>query len=484
MKTVRFTLAAFALAALAACSTGPKYERPVVTVPAQWVVEAPWRESAPSDSIARGPWWQRFGDPQLDALEQQAMAASPTLAVAGARLAQARAQVNAASAGLFPQLNLNARIARSRISALRPLTNYNSPNQTTVQDDYQLAFGVAYEADLFGRVRGGVDAAQATAQQSAADFENVRLVLASDLAANYFNLRGLDIELDVLARSIALQRKALDLVTSRHDLGSTSGLEVAQQQALLDNTLTQVDVLRRQRSQFEHAIATLVGTPAPLFSMAPEASPRQPPALPIGVPSDLLERRPDIAAAERAVAAANAQIGVARAAYYPSIIINPLVGVDSNAISRLFDAPALLWSLGASLAQPLFDAGRTDANVAFARAGYEAAVGNYRRVVLTAMQEVEDGITGSAALDRALAQARQAVVSAEKVLSLANDRYEGGVASYLDVITAQQAQLNGQRLEAQLLGQRLLVSVFLVKALGGDWGGPPGVASRSLGSLR
>jgi multidrug efflux system outer membrane protein len=478
VSAARRGFAALSIAlALAGCATAPPYQRPVVNVPSEWKLEAPWRESAPNDSIARGPWWQRFGDPQLDALQQQAMAASPTLAVAAARLAQARAVVNSASAGLFPQVSLGTRVARQRISANRPLTNYASPNQTTIQNDYALSFGVAYEADLFGRVQGTVDVAQASAQQSAADFENVRLVLASDLAANYFNLRELDIELDVLARSIALQRRALDLVTSRHDLGATSGLEVAQQQALLDTTLTQVDVLRRQRDQFEHAISTLVGTPAPLFALAAEAGPRNPPVLPIGVPSDVLERRPDVASAERAVAAANAQIGVARAAYYPSIILNPAIGVDSNTLSTLFSAPSLLWSLGVSLAQPLFDGGRTDANVEFARAGYDAAVGNYRRAVLTAMQEVEDGIMGSAALDRALAQARQAVASAEKVLQLANDRYEGGVATYLDVISAQQSLLSAQRQAAQLLGQRLLVSVFLVKALGGDWAGP-GVAAR------
>jgi multidrug efflux system outer membrane protein len=472
----RLGLAGFALA-LAGCATAPAYQRPAVTLPAEWKVEAPWRESAPNDSVARGPWWLRFGDQQLDALQEQAMAASPTLAVAAARLAQARSQVDAATAGLFPQLSLSSRVARQEISANRPLTNYNSPNQSTVQNDFALSFGVAYEADLWGRVQGTVDVARASAEQSAADFENVRLVLASDLAANYFNLRELDIELDVLAQSIALQRRALDLATTRHDLGATSGLDVAQQQALLDTTLTQVDVLRRQRDQFEHALSTLVGTPAPLFALAAEITTRTPPAIPLGVPSDVLERRPDVASAERAVAAANAQIGVARAAYYPSFTLNPAVGVDSNSITKLFNASSLLWSLGVSLAQPLFDAGRTDANVAVARRGYEAAVGNYRRVVLTAMQEVEDGITGSAALDRALVQARLAIDSAGRVLQLANDRYEGGVATYLDVISAQQSLLNAQRQAAQLLGQRLLVSVFLVKALGGDWQGP-GVAGR------
>lgn len=462
-------MAGLALLALAGCAASPVYQRPAVEMPAAWKVEAPWRESTPNDSVARGPWWRRFNDLQLDALEERALAASPTLAAAAARLAQARATVDAASAGLFPQVGLSSRASRLKISPNRPLTNYSSPNLSTMQNDFALSFTVNYEADLFGRVRGTVESAQASAQQSAADFENVRLVLTSDLAANYFNLRELDIELDVLAQSIALQRKALEFATARHDLGATSGLDVAQQQALLDTTLTQVEVLQRQRDQFEHAIATLVGTPAPVFALAAETGLRTPPPVPLGVPSDVLERRPDVASAERAMAAANAQIGVARAAYYPSINLAPSAGLDSRTLSTLFDASSVLWSLGVSLAQPLFDAGRTDANVSFARSGYDAAVANYRRTVLMAMQEVEDGITGSATLDRALVQARRATVSSERVLQLANDRYEGGAATYLEVITAQQSLLSSQRQAAQLLGQRLLVSVFLVKALGGDW---------------
>jgi NodT family efflux transporter outer membrane factor (OMF) lipoprotein len=463
-----FTIAALALA-LAGCTTAPAYQRPLLNLPAAWKVEAPWREMAPGDGAARGPWWQRFGDAQLNALQEQALAASPSLAIAAARLAQARSNVDAASAGLFPQLALGGRAQRLEISANRPLTNYNVPNLSTVQNDFALSFSVAYEADLWGRVRGTVQAAQASAQQAGADFENLRLMLCSDLAANYFNLRELDIEQDVLARSIALQRRALELAAARHDLGAASGLDVAQQQALLDSTLTQVDVLRRQRDQFEHAIATLIGMPAPLFALAPETGPRVAPAIPLGIPSDLLERRPDVASAERAVAAANAQIGIARAAYYPSVTLAPLLGVDSRTLPTLFAAPSVLWSVGAALSQPLFDGGRADAGLAFARSGLDAAVANYRRVVLMAMQEVEDGILGSAALDRALAQAAQASLSAERVLQLANDRYQGGVATYLDVITAQQALLSSQRQAAQLLGQRLLVSVFLIKALGGGW---------------
>jgi NodT family efflux transporter outer membrane factor (OMF) lipoprotein len=298
-----------------------------------------------------------------------------------------------------------------------------------------------------------------------------RHILGADLASAYFNLRALDTELDVLSRSIALQRRSLELVTARHDLGAASGLDVAQQQALLDTTLTQVDVLRRQRAQFEHAIATLTGTPAPLFSIAPEVTVFEPPAIPLGVPSDVLQRRPDVAAAERAMAAANAQIGVASAAFYPSVMLAPSVGYESRDLSTLFNAPSLLWSIGVSAAQSVFDGGRVRANVDFAKAGYDVTVANYRRIVLTAMQEVEDGITGLAALDRASAQAQTAVASARRVLEMATGRYEGGASTYFDVITAQQALLASERQAAQLLGQRQLSSVFLVKALGGDWQG-------------
>lgn len=454
---------------LAACAAGPEYRKPALDMPAAWTVEAPWREGRPSDASAKGPWWQRFGDPQLDELEQRALSASPTLALAAARLAQARAALAAATAGLFPQAGLGVRDSRTRIAANRPLNNYAVPNASTTQSDYFTAFNVSYEADLSGRVQSGIEGARASAEQSAADLENTRLVLAADLATAYFNLRALDVELDVLSRSIELQRRLLALASARHDLGAASGLDVAQQQALLDSTLTQVDVLRQRRTQFEHAIATLTGTAAPLFALAPEVRVPAPPAVPIGVPSDVLERRPDVASAERAMAAANAQIGIAAAAYYPSIILGASYGDESRVLAQLFDAPSFIWSLGVSLAQTLFDGGRIRANTEAARANYEAAVAGYRRTVLTAMQEVEDGITGLAALERAHAQATTATASATRVFELATTRYEGGVATSLDVITAQQGLLNSERLAAQLAGQRLLTSVFLVKALGGDW---------------
>ena len=473
LKRVRLNACAGAMAALllGACAVGPEYSKPQIDLPVAWKVEAPWRVGAPNDGERKGPWWQRFGDARLNALEEQALAGSPTMALATARLAQSNAVLAATDAGRYPQIGISARDTRTRISANRPLTNNTSPNFTTTQSDYYGVLTASYEADFFGRVQRNVEGARASAEQAAADFENVRLLLTSDLATAYFNLRAVDIEIDVLMRAIKLQRDSLTYVKSRHELGAASGLDVGQQQTLLDNTLTQVDVLRRQRAQFEHAIATLTGTPAPLFALAPDIKAVLPPAVPIGVPSDVLERRPDVAAAERAMAAANAQIGVASAAYFPSISLGSFYGTEASTLEKLFLTPAYIWSLGFTLAQPLFDGGRIRANIENARAGYDAAVAIYRRVILTAMQEAEDGIIGAAALERAHTQALATVASATRVLELARARYEGGLGSSLDVITAQQTQLSSERQAAQLLGQRLLVSVFLVKALGGDWQG-------------
>ncbi|MBS0337654.1 MAG: efflux transporter outer membrane subunit [Proteobacteria bacterium] len=465
-------------ALLAACASGPDYRKPALDMPAAWKVEAPWRAGTPNDGAPKGPWWKGFNDPELDRLQEQALAGSPTLAIAGARLAQSRAALASVSAALYPQVGLAARDVRTRITENRPLTGYATRNFSVTQTDLAGTLTVGYEADLSGRVRRSIEGARATAQQSAADFENIRLLLTADLATAYFNLRALDIELDVLARSLELQRRALGLAATRHDLGATSGLDVAQQQALLDSTLTQVDVLKKQRGQFEHAIATLTGTAAPLFSIAPQVKLLTPPPVPVGVPSDVLERRPDVAAAERAMAAANAQVGVASSAFYPSIQLGGFAGREGRTLPLVFDAPSLIWSLGAAVAMPLFDGGRIQANVDNASAGYEATVANYRRVVLSAMQEVEDGITGLAALERAHEQALAATASAAKVLDLATSRYEGGISTYLDVITAQQGLLNSERLAAQLSGQRLLTAVFLVKALGGDWAGAQALATK------
>ena len=454
---------------LAGCVAGPTYVKPVPEVPPSWKVEAPWRAGRPADDAPKGPWWLRFGDPTLDGLVRRALEGSPTAALASARLAQARAVLASVSAAQMPQVGLNERAQRLRISENRPLTNYNSRNYSTIQGDFLLSMSVGYELDVAGRIQRQVEGAAATAEQVAADAENLRLLLTADVATAYFGLRAADAELDVVRRAVALQERALGLVRARYDLGAANGLEVAQQQALLDTTRVQVDLLRRQRGVFSNALATLMGVPAPSFELATELREVTVPDIPLGQPSDLLERRPDVAAAERAVAAANAQIGVASAAYYPSLVLGGAYGLQSRLLPTLFDAPSLLWSFGATAAQVLFDGGRLDANLEAARAAHAVTVATYRRVVLQAMQEVEDGITGLESLERASAQAQVAATSARRVLGLASARYEGGASGFLEVVVAEQAALTSERQATQLRGQRLLIAVFLVKALGGAW---------------
>jgi len=440
-------------------------------MPAAWKTVEPWRAGRPDDGVVRGNWWEIFHDQQLDSLETEAIGHNQDLAVARERLAQARAIVTVNRAPLFPQLDANAGAARNKISADRPLALYNFSNASTVQNDFTAGFSVHYEVDLFGAVRRQYEAARASEQQTRADLENARLVVTAEVAGDYLNLRALDAEIDVVRQNIAAQRRALDFVTSRHDMGVASGLDLAQAQAQLDSTVTQIDLLRVQREQLEHALAALTGAAAPEFAIAPALAPLAVPEIPIGVPSDLLERRPDVASAERAMAAANAQIGVAKAAYFPSVPLAGAYGVESNTLSSLFNAASNFWALGVAATGSLFDAGRLSANIDFAQAGYRATVASYRQTVLTAMQEVQDGLTGSANLSRAASEAAAAVRSAQRVVDLANDRYAGGLATYLDVVTAEQALLANQRLQVQINGQQVLTAVFLVKALGGGWQG-------------
>lgn len=459
---------------LAGCAVGPDYHRPSADIPPAWQPAAPWQEAVPGDAALKGNWWELFEDPALNPLVEQALAGNQNLRVAAARLEQARDQLTIARSALFPTVNLDASAVRSKDSANRPLAAYSTANQSTVQNDFSIGPSVGYELDLFGRVRREVEGASASAQQAEADFQNTRLVLMAALVTNYFSLRETDAEMDVVRHSLDLQRDALTFVSSRHDLGFATGLDLAQQQALLDASATQLELLQNQRAQFEHAIATLIGTPAPSFSLAPDATVPPLPALPLGLPSDLLQRRPDVASAERAMVAANARIGVARAAYFPSINLAPGLGVpsvgwESNALASLFTAPSQLWSIGLSASQTLFDAGKTRANVRFADADYTAAVATYRQTVLTAMEEVENGITGLGWLERAELQANASVRSAQRAFDIATDRYKGGVDTYLDVITAQQTLLTNQRQAVQIQGQQFSTAVFLVKALGGGW---------------
>jgi NodT family efflux transporter outer membrane factor (OMF) lipoprotein len=470
-------------AVLGGCAVGPDYHRPSAQVPDSWHAEPPWHEAAPGDAVLKGNWWELFRDATLTRLVEQALGNNQDLRVAAAHLQAARAQVTVTAAAQYPFVGLDAVAGRGRISADRPLAAYGTPNSSTTQNDFVLGASVNYELDLFGRVRRQVEGARASAAQAEADFENERLMLLAELAVDYFDLRELDAEIDVLRRSLELEHKALSFVTARHDLGFATGLDLAQQQALLESSETQIELLRKQRAEAEHAIATLVGTPAPNFALAPAADSAPLPSLPLGLPSDLLQRRPDVASAERAMAAANAQIGVARAAYYPSIDLvptfgGPSAGWQSNALSGLFKASSVFWSLGLSTTQTLFDAGKTRALVRVANADYTAAVATYRRTVLSAMEEVENGITGWSSLERASEQADSSVRDEQRAFDIASARYRDGVDTYLDVITTEQTLLTNQRQAVQIRGQQLSTAVYLIKALGGGWAQGASTAAR------
>ena len=463
------TVVASGAVLLSACTVGPDYKQPHADAPPAWHTDSYWRLAEPSHAPLTPDWWRSFGDASLDDFEQQALAQNQTLAAASAHYAQARATLANNKAQQVPEVDLGATAQRSRISQDRPLTNYGVPTHSTVQNDIRVGPTIDYDTDLFGRIRREIEGATASAQQSADDLANARLVLTTDLATDYFSMRELDAEIDVLNRSVVLQQKALDYVTTQHDLGSVSGLNVLQQKSLLDTTRVQARLLLNQRAQFEHAIAALIGVPAPQFATEPKVISAGVPAIPLGLPSDLMQRRPDIASAERAMAAANAQIGVAKAAFFPSLALTPGIGWESTRFASLLSAPTLMWTLGASLGQVVFDGGRRAANVDFASAGYQAAEANYRQTVLNAFQQVQDGVTGLSVLDAASKESKEAVTDAQSLLSLANDRYSGGLVAYLDVITAQQSLLTSERQDVQIQGQQWTLSVSLVKALGGGW---------------
>jgi len=451
------------------CTVGPGYKRPTAQVPDAWKGEGPWQTAAPKDAIPKGAWWQIFHDAELDRLEQELLQANQSLDAARDRLSQARSQARIASSAYFPALSADPSGQRERLSGNRPLSGSTVPLTPVTQNDFVVPFSVSYELDLFGRVRRNLEAANASLQRSAADLENVRLVLTAELAADYFNLRELDREAGVVRQSVEIQQRGLDLVNHRHEGGVASGLEVAQQAALLDSTATQLQLVLQQRAQYEHAIAVLTGKSASGFSLVEAPFNAAPPAIPTGVPSEILERRPDVATSERQMAFENAQVGLAMAAFYPHITLAGSGGYESRDIATLVNAPSVFWSLGGDLLQPIFNGGRNRANLASSRAAYDESVANYRESVLVAFQQVEDGLSGLALLNQAAKTQQAAVADSRLALDIANNRYVGGVTTYLDVITAQSTLLNNERLATQLLGQQMVTSVYLVKALGGAW---------------
>jgi NodT family efflux transporter outer membrane factor (OMF) lipoprotein len=466
----RSSLAAFALACgLAGCTVGPNYQKPSATVPAKWEVQEPFREAAPKDAVPKTAWWTVFHNDELDRLEDDLLAANQTLKVSLAHYQQARASAAVQNATLFPTVGVGPQAGRERYSGTRS-TGSNLPLTGPVtQSNWNLPFTVSYEVDLVGQRRRTIEAAQASLQVNAADLENVRLILTAELAADYFTLRQLDSEIAILLRTVETLQKGLDLVNSRHQGGVASGLDVAQEETLLNATKTQATLLLQQRKQFEDAIAVLTGRAAPDFHLPPRELKVDPPNLDATLPSDLLERRPDIAEAEREMAVANAQIGIAKAAYYPSLVLYGQGGWNSAKISQLFNAESGVWAIGANLAEDIFTGGARHAQVQFSEANYDATVASYRGTVLDAFQEVQDNITGLEVLSTAQHSQADAVAAARRQLDIANSRYVGGLVNYLDVVSAQQNLLSNEQEAAVIQGQRLVTSVLLVKALGGGW---------------
>lgn len=468
----RKSLAAVPLAAaflLAGCAVGPRYQRASAPSAPTWKSQAPWQTAAPRDTLSKGEWWKIFGDDALNGYEAQLLRANQSLLAARDRLEEARSFARVTTAGLFPQVAVDPNVQRQRVSANRAALGSTAPSTPITQTLTSIPFSVSYEADVFGRVRNTVAAANAELQATAADLANAQLVLTAELAADYFTLRELDAEIEVVNAAVENQQKALDVVNRRHSGGVASGLEVAQQSALLDSTRTQVSLLQQQRAQFEHAIAVLTGNPPPTFSVASAPLNPNPPAIPVGLPSDLLERRPDIAAAERRMAQQNAQVGVATSAFYPRITLAGAGGFQSRDIASLVSAPSAVWAIGADIFEPLFTGGRNRANLQLARTTYDESIANYRQQVLLAFQQVEDSLSSLQNLSTAAATQQVAVQDSERALNIASNRYQGGLTTYLDVVTAQTTLLANQRLATQLLGERMISSVALIKALGGAW---------------
>ena len=453
----------------AGCTVGPKYQRASAPVPTKWDVSEPWREGAPKDGVPKGEWWNVFHDEELNALEKQTLDANQTIKIAAARLEQARASAAVQIATQFPTLAAAPQAERQRLSGNRPTGGSFPVTSPITQNSFTLPFTAGYEVDLFGRRRRSIQAAQAVYQANAANLENVRLVITSELAGDYFTVRQLDTELGILNRTVENLQKGLQLVDSRHKGGVASGLDVAQEETLLNTTRTQAILLQQQRKQFEDAIAVLLGRPAPDFHLAPKELNAEPPALDAGLPSDLLERRPDIGEAERQMAAANAQIGIARAAYFPSLNLFANGGWQAADIAKLLNVQSTVWAVGANAAEAIFTGGSRRAQTQFAKAGYDASVAAYRNTVLSAFGEVQDDVTGLMVLDQAFHSQEQAVDAARRTLNISADRYTGGLVNYLDVVTAQQTLLNNEQQLAVIRGQRLVTSVLLIKALGGGW---------------
>jgi NodT family efflux transporter outer membrane factor (OMF) lipoprotein len=459
---------------LASCTVGPTYVRPEAPLTPAYKEPAPeayknagvWKPAHPSDDRLRADWWELFADEQLNALEQQVALANQDLKAAEARFREARALVGYARAAEFPTIGVGSAVRSLRDSPNQPYFPLPSSHAT---GDFALPVDLSYEIDLWGRVRRSVVAAGETAQASAADLESVKLSLLAELAIDYFELRSADAQQRLLEDTVNAYSDSLQLARNRLDGGVSPESDVAQAKTQLDTARVQATDIAVRRAQYEHAIAVLIGKPPASFGLAAAPLDSQPPALPIGVPSELLERRPDIAAAERRAGEANERIGIAIAAYYPSLSLNGVGGFESTSSATWFNWPSRLWAVGLSMAETVYDGGRRHAKTEAARAQYDAAIADYRQTTLTAFQQVEDNLAALSILEREAQQQDEAVDSARNNLRLFTDRYVGGRDNYLQVITAQTAYLDNERNQVEIRRRRMDATVLLVKALGGGW---------------
>lgn len=456
-------------ALLSACSTLPPYQRPSAEIPAQYAGAAPgWARAAPADTAPRGPWWTIFNDPVLNQLEARVDVSNQTVRKAVAQVQQARSMVDYQRAGFFPTITAGA--AQDRFRTSQNVEGKSLAGKTV--PDYSAGVSASWEPDLFGRVRDSVAGARADAEASEADLEAVHLSMSADLAVDYFTLRSLDTQKKLLDDSVSAYAAALKLLQQQLKDGAIDASAVAQATTQLEATRTQDTDIDVTRAQMQHTIATLIGEPASTFTLPPNGSAATPPAIPIGVPSQLLERRPDIAAAERRVASANAQIGVAHAAFFPDLVLSASAGLESTFFAPWLSAPSLFWSLGPQLVGTLFDGGKRTASLHGATAQYDGAVADYRQSVLVAFQQVEDNLSALHSLADEAASQQRATTAADLSLRLTTNRFNAGAVSYLDVVTAQTIALTNQRIADQIAARRLESSVLLLKALGGTWRGP------------
>jgi multidrug efflux system outer membrane protein len=467
MKITLIFLSTLSVAFASIPSVGPDYARP--STPAAPPFRdadnlGTWKAAAPADALARGEWWKLFGDPTLDGLEDRALASNQDLKATAARVEQSAAAAGLTRSALWPQVSLDPAMTRERFS---PTTANAYP--TTVANDFSVPLVASWEIDVFGRVRRQYESARAEADASASTFESVRLSLTADLAADYFSLRGLDRESAILRDTVALRRRELELITKRRNSGAATELDTARAETELATSEADSDAVAVRRESLRNALAVLVGESATAFDLAPNVAEISPPIVPAGLPSNLLERRPDIAAAERSLAAANARIGVAKAAFFPAISLTGSAGFESGDTLRLFHADSRIWSIGPSLYLPIFQGGRNRANLERSRAAYDESVANFRQSVLVAFREVQDALTASRLLSEQSAAQERALRSAKRSAQLAQTRYDAGYVSYLEVIDAQRTALATERSSAQLAAQRLNTCVALIKALGGGW---------------